>query len=89
MITAEQIENEIENVLAHGNNRADIAFLADLYTCRDAIKGVSMTIPEPTSEFARCVNGRCLADILPMLEELLETVMAINPRLYKSFISKL
>ena len=92
MITAEQIENEIRNVLAHGNNREDVSFLADLYISREAMQGKSLGVTietDGTSEFALCVNGRCFAEILPMLEELLDAVRATNPRLYKSFISRL
>ena len=91
MITIEQVENEIENVLAHGDNREDVSFLANLYICREAMQGRSLGVTITTdsvSEFARCVNGRCFSEILPLLEELLDAVNATNPRLYRSFISR-
>ena len=91
MITIEQVENEISKVLAHGNNREDISYLANLYICKEAMHGKSLGVKietENTSEFAKCVNGRCFTEILPLLEELLEVVNATNPRLYRSFISR-
>ena len=41
------------------------------------------------SEFAKKVNGRKLADILPEVESLIEAVQVVNPRLYNSFIARL
>ena len=91
MITIEQIENEIRNVIAHGNNRSDVSFLADLYICQSAMNGKDFTQISTSneSEFAQCVNGKCFEEIMPILEELLDAVRVINPRLYTSFISKL
>ena len=92
MITIEQVENEIQLVLARGNNREDISYLANLFICRDAMqeKNLGAKIEtENTSEFAKCVNGRCFTEVLPALEELLDAVNATNPRLYRSFISLL
>ena len=94
MLTLEIIEKEIAEVIAHGDNRADIACLADLYVCRDYMRekgSVSTEIvrTDSRSEFAECVNGRCFSDILPLLEELLETIRALQPRLYDGFMSRL
>lgn len=41
------------------------------------------------SEFAEIVNGRDASDILPLVDELVQTVAAIVPALYESFIRKL
>ena len=41
------------------------------------------------SEFAQTVNGRRQDEVMPVIEELMETVKAINPRLYASAIRKL
>ena len=91
MITVEQVESEISNVLARGNNREDISYLANLFICREAMQGKNLGVTieaRSTSEFAQCVNGKCFSEILPLLEELLEAVNATNPRLYKSFIAR-
>lgn len=41
------------------------------------------------SEFAKLINGKRQADIMPIIEELLETVKVLQPRLYASVIRKL
>ena len=41
------------------------------------------------SEFAMLVNGKPQADVMPVLNELLETIKVLNPRLYASAIRKL
>ena len=41
------------------------------------------------TEFAELVNGRPQAEVMPIIEELMETVQALNPRLYASVIRKL
>lgn len=97
MLTPDIIEKEIADVIARGDNRADIACLADLYICRAAMRDGGVPALPATeivetasrSEFAECINGRCFSDILPLLEELLETIRALQPRLYNSFISRL
>ena len=40
-------------------------------------------------EFYRVINGKPLAEVLDVMEELLETTKIINPRLYDGVISKL
>ena len=94
MLTLDAINSEIESVIAHGNNRADIAFLSDLFSCRDAMmeRSAELARAEPIeaegSEFAACVNGRCFSEILPFLEELLATLKVVQPRLYDAFLRK-
>ena len=41
------------------------------------------------TEFSELVNGRPQAEVMPIIEELMETVQALNPRLYASVIRKL
>ena len=41
------------------------------------------------SEFAVLVKGKLQADVMPVLNELLETIKVLNPRLYASAIRKL
>ena len=91
MLTLDSINSEIKNIIQRGTNRADIACLADLYVCRDAMRGKPAieTIQADGSEFAACINGKCFSEILPFLEELLETLKVVQPRLYDAFIRKL
>lgn len=40
------------------------------------------------SEFAAVINGRDPAELWPLLEELVETIRVLNPRLYNSFMRR-
>lgn len=41
------------------------------------------------SEFARAIDGRDLNEILPIINELMETISLIQPRLYDAVMRKL
>ena len=41
------------------------------------------------SEFAHTVNGRDPVDVWPVVDELMQTLEVVNPRLYASVIKKL
>ena len=41
------------------------------------------------SEFARAVNGRDVDDFLPIIDELMQTLEIIQPRLYSAVMMKL
>lgn len=41
------------------------------------------------SEFARAVNGMEMDDVLPVFDELMQTLEIINPRLYNAVMVKL
>ena len=51
--------------------------------------------PEPTvqiqskSEFAEAINGRNQRDVWPVMDELMDTLRAIQPRLYDAVMQKL
>ena len=44
---------------------------------------------ESVSEFARLVDGREWSEIFPVIDELMETVKILNPRLYAGVLRKL
>ena len=44
---------------------------------------------ESGSEFSRLINGRKPSDIWPVIDELMDALVAINPRLYNSVLNKL
>ena len=91
MLTPETIQAEIDNIIKHGNNRADIATLADLYICLAGMRGepIAVTMPEPEPEECLMICGKPIADALPILQELVDVIQATNPRLYSSFIQRL
>ena len=41
------------------------------------------------SEFARAIDGRDQADVIPVLDELMDTLQIVQPRLYNSVMNKL
>ena len=41
------------------------------------------------SEFARAIDGRSMDEVLPIINELVETLSIIQPRLYDAFMGKL
>ena len=41
------------------------------------------------SEFARAVNGMDLDDFLPVMDELMDTLQIVQPRLYSAVMNKL
>lgn len=51
--------------------------------------------PEPMirndsdSEFARMIDGRPQEEIWPLLDEMMETIQAIHPRLYRAVMDRL
>ena len=92
MLTPEKIQADIDEIIAHGDNRADVSTLADLYICRAGIKGEPITVQAPAEAPAGdCLTicGKPVAAALPFLEELIDAVQALNPRLYRSFMEKL
>ena len=40
------------------------------------------------SEFSQRINGKRIGDELPMMDELMETLQVVNPRLYNSVIDR-
>ena len=91
MLSIDKIDEEIANYVTHGNSRQDIATLADLYICRSAMQDrpPPEKITAHGSEFAMCINGKCFSEIMPFLEELMDTLKIIQPRLYDAFMAKL
>lgn len=41
------------------------------------------------TELSRLVDGRAVGDVLPVFDELMEALMAVNPRLYDFTVRKL
>lgn len=88
MLTLADINREIDNIVEHGTNRADVSTLADLYICRELMQE-KVKIEASGSEFAACINGKCFNEVMPFLEELMDTLKIIQPRLYDAFMAKI
>lgn len=72
--------------------------LAAFYTILDHIRevpGVShdnhaeVITYESDSEFSKAVRGRTLEQIMPVLDDLMETIQAMYPRMYDAVMRKL
>ena len=46
-------------------------------------------INDSDSAFARAINGRQQAEIWPLMDEMMETIHAIHPRLYSAVMDRL
>ena len=44
---------------------------------------------EGTSDFSQVINGRKVSDIIPVLDELMDTIKIVNPPLYNGVMRKL
>jgi hypothetical protein len=44
---------------------------------------------DSSSEFARMIDGRPQEEIWPLLDEMMETIQAIHPRLYRAVMDRL
>ena len=96
MISMEQITGEIAALEEEKPTHTTMQKLAALYTVRDhmviePIKTVPEVVPEyqTEDEFMRKLSGMRLANALPVLEELMQAVRVVNPRLYDSAVRKL
>ena len=59
--------------------------------CRDWRKVIpnNNIIYEGDSDFAQAINGRDQIEILAIIDELMETLRVINPRLYMSVMRRI
>lgn len=46
-------------------------------------------VNESGSEFAQAINGRQQAEIWPLMDEMMDTIHAIHPRLYRAVMDRL
>ena len=48
-----------------------------------------LIINESDSDFARAINGRRQEEIWPLMDEMMDTIHAIHPRLYRAVMDRL
>ena len=94
MLSLDKIEESILEL-----ERGDTCFsvcekLASLYTVRDHLRGYS-TSPEAVlqlageSDFMQAINGADPAAIMPIMDELMDTIHALHPRMYDAVMQKI
>ena len=101
MITEQDLQEAIAECQGVRNPTSNTCIkLAAFLTIRDYLYGEQKETPhysyasQPTtqvesdSEFARLVDGR-LYEVFPILDELMETIKVLNPRLYAGVMRKL
>ena len=104
MITEQDLQEAIAECQGQRNPNASTCIkLASYYTIQDHLFGKEEVEPATysyasgtsevnyngSSEFAELVNGRDQQEVFNVLDELMETIKVINPRLYASVIRKL
>lgn len=100
MITVEQINGEIAALSEERPTYVIMEKLAALYTVRDHIiigtetNAQSVTISEniphiSDSEFAESIDGMTQEKVWPIVDELMETLKAMQPRLYRGVMLKI
>ena len=85
MITVEEINSEITRLEAQPQSYQTISTLADLYTVRDHIR---LPLSDGT-DFQKACAGKRVNDILAIFDELMETLMMMQPRMYDLVMKRL
>ena len=100
MVNLDEINGEIAKLEAQTATYTTMERLAWLYIVRDhitisnaktIISDTNMEIiPEiGTSDFLLACVGKSTSDVMKVMDELMETLKAMQPRLYKAVMSKL
>ena len=103
MITKEDLQAAIAECQGQRNPNANTCIkLAAFYTIQDHLFGEYQEQVEPMysyasghtvsysgeSEFAQLVSGKDETEVMKIMDELMQTIQVINPRLYASVIRK-
>ena len=97
-----EIEWAISELENQESSKSNYALLAALYTCRDNIRGAGdyavsySSAPAPqevpqygSSEFLQVVSGVDSNAAWLIMDELMETLRVVNPKVYESVMRKL
>lgn len=93
MISVDELDRAILEHEAKDTTYANCEKLAWLYIVRDHVSGRQVRQPVPLevdgeSEFLRAVDGRDSVRVWALMDELMETLRVVNPRLYGAVIRK-
>ena len=99
MITRKEIDEAIQEVAEEMQNYNDCQKLATFLTLknllypkyRQYIETVTETVVdyEGVSEFSSVVNGKVAVDVWQVIEELMEAIKWLYPRIYNQVIEKI
>ena len=94
MVSLETIENDIAELEKRDTCFATCERLAWLYIVRDHLMGYN-TSPDArialagSSEFIQAINGKNPEKIMPVMDELMEVVQALHPKMYEKVIARI
>lgn len=89
MISLEEVEKTILELESKDTSYAVCEKLAYLYIVRDHIKPSGSIQKNTGSEFSRSISGKDSAGVLSIIEELMQTISIVHPKLYQSTINAL
>lgn len=86
----DEINSEIAKLESLPASYANIERLAWLYIVRDHLTGVSGSeIPKGKSEYFCACAGKSVSEVMAVMDDLMDALMVIQPRLYSAVMEKL
>ena len=97
MVNLDEINGEIAKLEAQPSTYVTIERLAWLYVVRDHLTVSPVTVPAVTgieipkgeSEFMCNCSGKTINQVMEIMDELMHTLMVIQPRLYDAVMDRL
>lgn len=94
MISLEEVEKDILELEARDTSFVNCQRLSVLYTVRNNLRSYQAKAPlaldvSGESEFLRAVNGKNADKMWKILDELMEVLQVMNPRLYDGVMRKI
>lgn len=89
MISLEEVEKTILELESKDTSYAVCEKLAYLYIVRDHIKPSGKIESKGTSDFMRTVSKKETVDVLKVIDELMQTLAVVQPKLYEVTLSTL
>ena len=93
MITLKELTKEISALEKEEPSFAVMQKLANLYIVRDHMSSVAakneVVIYDSGSDFSNKIQKKDINEVLEVIDELMETLQAINPRLYEGVLTRL
>ena len=91
MISIDEITSEISRLESLPTTMVTIEKLASLYVVRDHLGNAAPVgeIPEGESEYYCACAGKTVCEVMGVMDELMDALMIIQPRLYSAVLQKL
>ena len=90
MINIDEINAEIAKLEKEPTTYSSIQKLSWLYTVRDHIKETPTgEMPRGDSDYYCACSGKSISEVMAVMNELMDALMVIQPRLYDAVLMKL